>query len=323
MKQPIEYHIEFKKALTHILDNGNYVSPRGKLTLESEGPYTMGPIDPLKCLYLSEKRALNFFFLFAENLWYLSGRNDTHFLSYYNKNISSFSEDGIHDGAYGIPFREQLRYVIDTLKRDPDTRQALMTFWRQNPRSTKDVPCTIALHFLIRDGKLNLYVQMRSNDIIWGNNYDVPSFCLLQNFVASCIGMPLGSMYLTANSLHLYEDHFKLAKELLEEDSISGSVPVLSPFSLEANLIDLDAVMYVEYQSRLGNVFSKRSEWHKSKFWTLFEAMFQLKMCVKNNTKQHPYGPTFIDICIDDIRDLCDCKLLAEHLQKRYLKTGI
>ncbi len=278
MQQGHEYHIEFKKAVDCILTNGRKVSPRGQLTLEARGPYTMGPIDPLKCLYLSEKRNLNFFFLFAENLWYLLGRNDTAMLHYYNKNISSFSEDGIHDGAYGIPFREQLRFVVNTLKKDPDTRQAIMTFWRWNPPTSKDVPCTVALHFLIRDNQLNLHVLMRSNDAIWGNNYDVPSFCLLLNFIASCVGIVPGELYLTANSMHIYEAHFQLARELIDEQSTSGELPILHSTSLEDNLNNLDNVSIIEGILRNSNMNDYPHELLPiDPFWQLFVEMFVLK----------------------------------------------
>jgi len=205
----------FKSAVTSILTDGKEVRPRGMLTKEIS-PATL-IVDPKKSLYFSPHRSLNFAFLFAENLWYLSGRADTHFLSYYNSNIKNFSEDGLHDGNYGSKIISQIRYIVDTLTQDKDSRQAIISLWRDNPRPSKDIPCTLTMQFLIRDGALNMYVQMRSNDIIWGSCYDVPSFSLIQMVVASCLGLQPGMLYHTANSLHLYETHFSLAQELVDE----------------------------------------------------------------------------------------------------------
>lgn len=207
-----DYSSEFKKALLDVTSNGSIVSPRGMRTLEIS-PYHMGPIDCDKSVMFSKKRKLNYYFLFAELFWYLSGKNDSISLSYYNSNISSFSEQGIHDGAYGIELREQIRYIVDCLSKDADSRQAVMIFFRKNPRQSKDVPCTINLHFMIRDGKLNCYATMRSNDLIWGNNYDVPSFCGINQFIARCLNVPVGILFLTSNSMHLYYHQYDIGDE--------------------------------------------------------------------------------------------------------------
>ena len=244
------YPSVFRAALIEILKEGQEVRPRGMLTKEIS-PATM-VIDPRKSLFFSKKRNLNFAFLFAENLWYLSGRSDTHFLSHYNSKIKSFSVDGLHDGAYGPKIVGQLRYVIETLETDPDSRQAIISIWRENPRPSKDVPCTSLFQFMIRDGKLNMYVTMRSNDIIWGSNYDVPSFSLIQLIVASCLGIEPGLMFHTANSLHLYETHFSLAEELASpfEGDLKGELPTCMPMFLEEHSQNWDSLIAVEGSMR-------------------------------------------------------------------------
>lgn len=241
----LDYSQTFRQALIEIIREGQEVRPRGMLTKEI-APATM-VVDPRKTLYFSKERNLNFAFLLAENLWYLSGRSDTHFLSFYNSKIKSFSEDGLHDGAYGPKIVGQIRYVIETLKNDPDSRQAIVSLWRENPRPSKDVPCTSLFQFMIRDSKLNMYVTMRSNDIIWGSNYDVPSFALIQIVMASCLGIPPGQLYHTGNSLHLYETHFDLAERLaLEEVVYKAELPICMPMSLEEHTQQWDKLGSIE-----------------------------------------------------------------------------
>jgi thymidylate synthase len=82
--------------------------------------------------------------------------------------------------------------------------------------SIRDVSCACTLQFLVREGRLHAIAYMRSNDAIWGLPYDVFLFSMLQELLATELGLPLGSYYHFAGSLHLYEYHFALARELIE-----------------------------------------------------------------------------------------------------------
>jgi thymidylate synthase len=215
-KQGQNYPQVVQDTLEFIINEGREVSPRGQLTKEVLGK-TLA-INSLESLYASPLRNLNFSFLFAENLWYLSGRNALGFLKCYNKNYSNFADQGILQGAYGPQILEQIRYVINTLSEDVDSRQAVISLWRPNPLSAKDKPCTLSFHFMVREGKLNAHVTMRSNDAVWGQNYDVPSFSLLLIVIAGILNIEPGILFLTANSLHVYEKHFDLMDKLYDEN---------------------------------------------------------------------------------------------------------
>lgn len=209
------YPSAFVDSLVAVLDNGRVSSPRGLETKELD--HVTFKIDPKKSLYTSPIRDLNFFFLIAENLWYWSGRNSTEIPSYYVKNYRQFSDNNIHQGAYGPMILEQIRYALNCLKNDEDTRQAVIQLWRPNPQDAKDKPCTLSFDFKIRDGRLNMHATMRSNDALWGNNYDIPSFSMIQIAVAGMLGIPTGFLYLTAHSYHIYSRHYELAEKLINE----------------------------------------------------------------------------------------------------------
>jgi thymidylate synthase len=296
------YTTIFRIALHQIYMYGAEVRPRGMLTKEIS-PATM-VVDPRKTLFPSPLRNLNFAFLLAENLWYLSGRADTHLLSYYNSNIKNFSEDGLHDGAYGPKIVAQLRYVVDTLKKDPDSRQAIISLWERNPRPSKDVPCTSLFQFMVRDGKLNMYVTMRSNDIIFGSNYDVPSFALIQLVVASCLGLPPGLLFHTANSLHLYETHFELAEKLLHEQLPVElkNLEMITPanMSLEEHVKQLDLVSSFESCIRhfdiLSPKFSRLGE--LDPFYQQYVHLFLLYKALKLK------DISLRNLCVDELKKL-------------------
>lgn len=116
---------------------------------------------------------------------------------------------------------DQLRFVIEKFKEDIDTREAVISI--ADPVSddfngiagkdasplikTKDTPCTRSIHFMIVDGKMNCYVDMRSNDVIWGfSAVNIFNFTLMQEYVAAIVGVPVGKYYHKADNLHVYED---------------------------------------------------------------------------------------------------------------------
>lgn len=211
------YSYVFRQCVKEIMDYGTEVSPRGQLTKEKLS-HTI-KVDPLKSIFSSPVREINHSFLFAENLWYLSGRNSMFLLTHYNKNYHNFADQSLLQGAYGPMILEQIRYVVNSLTKDQDSRQAVISLWRNNPSEAKDRPCTLNFHFMIRDNRLNMHVTMRSNDAIWGQNYDCPSFSLLLLVVAGSLGVKPGHLYLTANSLHIYEKHFELANAIKKSTS--------------------------------------------------------------------------------------------------------
>jgi thymidylate synthase len=153
-------------------------------------------------------RKLNQAFGIVERWEYVLGDSSPSRIGFYNKNFLNFlnEETGKFDGAYAPRLRRQYEYVLDLLKRDPDTRQAVLNVNAEiDQRISKDVPCTISLQLLLRGGKLNMIATMRSNDLLWGTPYDVSGFTFIQQCFASWLGVPVGYYVHQAGSLHIYE----------------------------------------------------------------------------------------------------------------------
>jgi len=202
----------YKNALEALVYDGLYTKPRGYVCHEIS-PCTLVLDYPDRNILDDNVRCINKAFAAAELCWILAGRNDLEFIQKFNSNIANYSDNGkIFFGAYGPKFVQQLPYVLKTMKKDPYTRQAIMTIWRESPPKTKDVPCTIALHFIQRPiGTLNLVVYMRSNDVWLGLPYDIHNFTCIQMIIASMLGLSLGKYTHIDGSLHLYEQHDELA----------------------------------------------------------------------------------------------------------------
>lgn len=224
-------------SVLRALASDNVVAPRGRPTREL--PQFTVRVAMTRPLVSVPERKLSTKFACAEALWMLDGDDRVEPLAKFAPAMRDFSDDGVTlAGAYGPEIKRQLDYVVNTLGRDRDTRQAVLTMWKPNPPPSKDIPCTIALDFKIREGKLNCHAFMRSSDIWLGLPYDVFSFSMVAAHVACRAnviirlkgGDPigLGSLFLTAASSHLYEDNVPAAEACVTSDDVSSGpcVPV-------------------------------------------------------------------------------------------------
>ena len=161
-------------------------------------------------------------YMLGELVWYFTGRDDVEFISKFSSFWEHISDDGVTNrSAYGaIVFNrygfDQVAQVIDTLKRDPYSRRAVINFNVPNPErfETKDEICTLALVFELRNGKLDCTGIMRSNDVWLGTPYDVVFFTELQKHIANELGVGYGKYTHIAVSLHAYEKDIDRVREV-------------------------------------------------------------------------------------------------------------
>lgn len=191
-----------------VRDRGSEVSPRGHKTREVLGA-TIIVEDPTRNLPVGIGRGLKPAIGAVEAAQLIAGVSMPDVATSVAPNLRQFAEDdGSFHGAYGLRAGWQMASIIERLAADRDTRQAVLVIWSpylDTGTIHKDMPCTVSLHFMIRNGKLNLHVTMRSNDVWWGLAYDVFQFTQLQMTVARCLGIGWGRYFHHANSLHIYE----------------------------------------------------------------------------------------------------------------------
>lgn len=263
--------------LKKIYETGEEVRPRGLLCKEILANTSV--VDMNQPVVTSRPK-LGHRFLAAEAWWILSGRNDVESIKTYSPHITSFSNDGLRfDGAYGPRIVDQLRYVVDTLWEDPESRQAVIEIWRPNPRPSKDIPCTIALQWVIRGGKLHCFDTMRSSDAWLGWPYDVFNFSMLSAYIALMLrdrsrkdplvrartAPSLGNLHLTAGSQHLYVNP--------KQD---GAINI--PYAIQ----DVEAVLMAE------DHFEPYDPLELDAFHVAGDLVYQLGLC-KDNHGQFPW----------------------------------
>ena len=230
------------------------VSPRGQKIKESLG-VQFRIKDPRHRLPYVKARKFSMSYLIAETIWYMSANDSTEWISRYAPFWKNITDNGITaNSAYGARiFKPHQRtsenviqwdYVKEELRRDPDSRRAVIHIRSAHDsiHESKDVPCTLSLQFFIRGGALHLHVSMRSSDIILGLAYDVPAFTIMQETMANELGVDLGEYVHTSNSLHCYERDFEMLNEIANSEfsyefkpmrKLEGSFPTEAMVKME------------------------------------------------------------------------------------------
>lgn len=220
--------------LTELSKQGNYVetNSRNGPVRRFKEPATIMWTRPQYRVSFDAARDANPFFHLFESLWMLSGENDVKRASYFASGMGQFSDDGeTFHGAYGHRWVrhfgiDQLRdYVIPSLRKNKEDRRVVLQMWdgdadpRQglNPTS-KDVPCNLTATFDAgrQDGRLHMNVFNRSNDIVLGAaGANIVHFSILHEYVASAIGVGVGTYEQISTNSHLYTELNEVSKRTL------------------------------------------------------------------------------------------------------------
>lgn len=177
-------------------------------------------------------------YLFGELLWYFNGDNSLEFISQFSSYWKRLSDDGkTCNSAYGYLIQtaygfNQIDKVIKILKEDPNSRRAKININVPNANvdTTKDEPCTMSLHFMVRKNKLDCTAVMRSNDIWFGLPYDVAFFTELQKMIASKLNVGYGEYTHFAISLHMYERDEEALGKLIRDPALGFcETPMVKP----------------------------------------------------------------------------------------------
>jgi len=119
-------------------------------------------------------------------------------------------EKDVFDYTYNERISYQLKYIIDELRINPETRQAIIEVHNnqydlQGLGGRKRIPCSLLYQFMIRDGALDVIYIMRSSDFATHFQNDIWQADELRRYIASMIGIPVGKFFMFVSSLHCYK----------------------------------------------------------------------------------------------------------------------
>lgn len=215
---------EVHSLINKIERDGTVSTPRGLKVKELEMQRLS--FDPKFSIMDFHSRPMNWRYFLGELAWYLKKDRNIDYINHFSsfwKNIAD--EKNEINSNYGFMlFGDQLQWALDSLLKDKNTRQAISFVSRPSVQydGNKDFVCTIYLNFWIKNDKLNMKVQMRSNDIFYGLSYDAPFFAFVQQTMWYFLKdkyteLELGTYYHCADNIHFYERHFELAEQIVNE----------------------------------------------------------------------------------------------------------
>lgn len=234
----------FKNVLNDLLNNPDFItSPRGMEVREIRD-CSLEIDKPMINLYNNKYRSSQRKYIAAELLWYFSGTNNPAYIENYASLWKGIhNPDGTINSAYGnLLFEDknkhgitQYQWVIESLKKDKDSRQAFMHFNKPKHQwfGNKDQVCTLQALFHIRNNKLYMTLTMRSNDVIYGFMTDWAFFSTLHYHVFLDMQkyypeLEMGSYTHISHSMHLYERHYELVKKMVTEPFLTDCLPLLN-----------------------------------------------------------------------------------------------
>lgn len=170
--------------------------------------------DPTRNTMCNCTRKMPIRYAVGELLWYNSKNPKWKAIDRFSNFWKNISDDGVTiNSNYGYCIHkkfgfDQWELCKTLLKNDVNSRQAVIHIKECRnlvSKPTKDLNCTIALQFLLRDNKLDLITTMRSNDLWLGLPYDLFNFTCMQIQMAMELDVDVGKYYHNAGSLHVYE----------------------------------------------------------------------------------------------------------------------
>lgn len=242
-----------RRVYEKLLKSKNRVKPsRGEAT-ELTG-VLLQIKNPRARLSLTENRGRLFSSL-GELLWYLAGTNTLDFITYY---IAAYKEDSEDDktiyGGYGprlfnMRGNDQIANILTLLKEKPSSRRAVIQLFDADDlaKDRREIPCTCTLQFLIRNERLHMFTNMRSNDAFLGLPHDIFTFTMLQEIMARSLSVELGTYKHSVGSLHLYAKNIDGAKKYLDEGWQSTvsmpAMPAGSPWPSIKSLLEAESTI--------------------------------------------------------------------------------
>lgn len=248
---------------------------------------------PRERVLFSPVRNANPFFHLFEAIWMLAGRDDAAPLNAFIKGFGTRygEEDGTIHGAYGRRWRsafglDQINVIVEKLCVDPTTRQAVIQMWdcygcSDLDGNWRDRPCNTHIYLRIRNGQLDLTVCCRSNDAIWGaHGANAVHFSILQEYLATRIGVEVGKMFQFSNNYHAYLSELQkfTVAAVLMDDRYEGVI-MPKPMFDKPEAIDLDILQFMEcYEERSFPQLNFANKWFNDTLGMMMMAHHHFKM---------------------------------------------
>lgn len=171
----------------------------------------------------------------------------------YGHQWRNYGATQLPDGTYAKDGVDQLRWVLDEIRRNPNSRRLLVTGW--NPKEQAQValpPCHTLFQFYVQDGELSCQLYQRSADVFLGVPFNIASYSLLTCLMAQVCGLKPGDFVHTLGDAHLYANHLDLARLQLSRELRPQPTLALNPALSDLFAFALEDVTITGYDPHPG-----------------------------------------------------------------------
>lgn len=232
---------QYLDLLQEIMDHGTVKSDRTGVGTKSIFGHQMR-FDLSEGFPLLTTKKVHLRSIIHELLWFISG--DTNIGYLHDNKVSIWDEWADANGdlgpVYGKQWRswdtpdgrsiDQLSEVIETIKRNPDSRRMIVCAW--NPSDVDKMalpPCHCFFQFYVADSRLSCQLYQRSADTFLGVPFNIASYALLTMMIAQVCGLKPGEFVHTTGDTHIYLNHFDQVREQLSRTPRPLPVMKLNP----------------------------------------------------------------------------------------------
>ncbi len=268
---------QYLHLLSHILQNGADKSDRTGTGTRSVFGYQMR-FDLNKGFPLLTTKKVHFHSIVIELLWFLKGDTNVKFLqdnkvtiwdewataeqtarfgrqagdlgAVYGHQWRNFGASQNADGSYLADGFDQISWLINEIKTNPDSRRLIVSGW--NPKEAGEValpPCHTLFQFFVANGKLSCQLYQRSADVFLGVPFNIASYALLTHMVAQVCELGVGEFIWTGGDTHLYSNHFEQANLQLTRQPLPLCQLWLNPDVDDIFAFQSSDIKLMDYQS--------------------------------------------------------------------------
>jgi thymidylate synthase len=196
--------------------------------------------------------------MLKEYLWFLTGSDNINDLRAMGSKVWDSWDDpewakknGFKEGSIGYGYGpnlirygadinnpedkgfNQLDYVINELKTNPNSRRILFSFYRPDKQGSSNVKidtCHHTYQFIVEPNKkLSCVMFQRSNDAFIGNlSTNLQGAAFYTYMIAQQTGFTPSKLIHCGAHFHIYNNHFEAVREYLERDKPNSPILILN-----------------------------------------------------------------------------------------------
>ncbi|MED1125450.1 thymidylate synthase [Bacillus atrophaeus] len=148
---------------------------------------------------------------------------------------------------------DQVDYLLYVLKSNPNSRRIKTTLWCVEDLDDMALePCVYETHWQLWDGKINLTVNVRSNDLGLGNPYNIYQYSILHRLIAQVTGHEVGEICFNIDNAHIYDRHMDHLKNQIRKPMHRAPKVWINPNVKSFYDFTIDDIKVLDYEHEKG-----------------------------------------------------------------------